>query len=767
MANSKADVLLDNLIGPDKIKRVLRAKKSPYIYKTIKKNRLKEHEEEGWEIDRPTVHSYRVKKKKPHNQFFEDRIWCLLAKLDFDHMNKDRNFKIPHSSHPEISPKQIDVFAGNREAVLIVECKSAAKQQRKDFQKDIAEIKDIKRGITDSVRKHFSSKPKIAWLFATSNCLVSRPDHARMDDGGIVHFTEDDIEYYEKLTGLLGPVAKYQLFGRLFGGQGIPELDPAVPAIKGRIGKFRYYSFSIEPEKLLKICFVLHRTDSSGDAFETYQRMVSKSRIKDIEKYIDDPDGHGTGFFPNAIIININSKRPLRFDPAKSAEHSSGSQIGMLYLPKQYHSAFIIDGQHRLYGYGRSKWKSKHTIPVVAFEKLPQEVQTKLFVDINHKQKSVPTNLLLTLMADFGWGSEHEDEAIAALKIRLIKQLNADRQSPLYRRIILTQESKTPTRCLTLNYLRGQAINKTNFFGVVERRELKKKGYFSEDCYDKTLQKGLDFLIPCFDFFRTMLPDQWDKGSAGGGFIAVNLGISATIRILDDILKFLVKSKGLKPSRLSGEELGKAVQPYLVPVAKFVDGLGFEGTRKLRGYVGGAAVEKVLWEFRIAINEKYQDFSPEGLEKWKKERSGVYTTETKILLDEIQLKMRDKIFEVLKLEYGENGWWNDGVSTEIQTKCSAMAIAEHRIEPDWSYAYLVDYQNIIDKKSNLKDKQSRKLIDFVKPPGKDNSGKKDQLKWIGKLNKIRNRISHPERESATEEERDYVRNVHAWFCARD
>ncbi len=763
MANQKEHTVIDGIIDTDIIKRSLRSRKSKYISKTIKKNRLEEHQEEGWEIDKENVHSFRMKKMKPHSQIFEHRVWGLLAQLGFEYMNKDEKFKILHSKNPDVSPKQIDVFAVDQETVLIVECKSAAEIKKKTFQKDIADIKDIKKGICNNVIKHFSPlygpgwKPKVAWLFATSKYNVSRPDLARMDEGNIVHLAEDDIEYYEKLTGLLGPVAKYQLFGKLFKGQEIPELDLAVPAIKGKAGKFKYYSFSLEPEKLLKISFILHRTDSNSAAFETYQRMVSKTRIRDIERYIDDPEGHGTGFFPNAIIININSKRPLRFDRAKSAKHSSGAQLGVLCLPKKYHSAFVIDGQHRLYGYGKSKWRSKHNIPVVAFENLPAEIQTKLFVDINHKQKSVPTNLLLTLMADFGWASSNDDEAIGAVKINLLKRLSADIQSPLYKRIIITQESKTRTRCLTLNYLRSQAINKTNFFGVIEKKRLNEKGYFTESSYEETLQKALGFLIYCFNYLQVKLPEQWGKGSDEGGFITMNLGISATIRIIDDILRFLIYNKALEPSNFTGEGLAKKVQPYLSPIVSYVDNLGIEGTKKLRGYVGGAAVDRVLREFQNAINQEYEEFLPEGFVKWKEASSGKYDNETLSNLNAIQLKIRKIAFQALRKEHGDQGWWTNGVPKKIQIQCVSKAIEEGRKEPDDNYLLLLDYQEIIDKQAKI-------LIDFFTQPGEEQSSKKDKLKWISDINAIRNKLSHPERENASEEDRDCVKNVHRWLC---
>ena len=65
--------------------------------------------------------SERMRKEKPHNRAFEDRVWGLFAKMGFDFINSDSNFKLEYK--PDLN-KQIDVLAANPEAMIIVECKS-------------------------------------------------------------------------------------------------------------------------------------------------------------------------------------------------------------------------------------------------------------------------------------------------------------------------------------------------------------------------------------------------------------------------------------------------------------------------------------------------------------------------------------------------------------------------------------------------------------------------------------------------------------------
>lgn len=68
--------------------------------------------------------------------------------------------------------------------------------------------------------------------------------------------------------------------------------------------------------------------------------------------------------------------------------------MGILYLPDRYRSAWIIDGQHRLYGFSPIDDKYlDHNIVVVAFETLPKAEEANLFVTINHEQKVRPEAL--------------------------------------------------------------------------------------------------------------------------------------------------------------------------------------------------------------------------------------------------------------------------------------------------------------------------------------------------------------------------------------
>jgi len=745
---------LDGLINIEHISsRAISLKKSPYIFKTINPRQKEEYEADGWEfVPSKLKRSIKMKKLKNHNIAFEDRIWALLAKMRFEYLNENRYFKIEYI--PGLK-KQIDAFAADKEAILIIECKSSETRKRISYQKDINEFIGIKEDLRTAVRKLTSSKTKVAFIFATNNSILSPNDRKRLEEASIFHFTQDDFEYYDQITDHLGSAAKFQLFGRLFAGQKIPELKNRIPAIKGKVAsRHTFYSFSIEPEFLLKIGFILHRTEVNKETSMAYQRLVKRTRLNQIARYIDKG-----GYFPNSIIINIITKRDkeLKFDKASKLPHDSLTDLGILHLPQTYKSAFIIDGQHRLYGYSKTKSKSHHTIPVVAFHNLPHYEQAKIFVDINQTQKSVPANLLHSIMADFNWESDNERLALSALKTRLFIEMNSQDYSPFYKRIVISEEKQTNTRCLTLKSILDWGLNKTNFFGKIKKDKLIKSGYLTDFSYKKTLEKSITFFNACFRKIEEELKEQWDAGKGEGGFIAMNIGVTAIIRTLDCILEYLVKQKNIKPEDMSGKELADSVNNYLDPVIEFVINLDSSGRKKLRSYFGSGATEKVLREFQAAIHENFKEFNPEGLEQWIKESSGHFTTQSYILGNEkIQPLIDEFILKKLKEAYGEKKWWSEAIPLQVRKDCVLRKEDEKSEADAWKFLDTIHYKEIVEKNWEI-------LGYYFTEPGTERASKKKKISWLVKFNSVRKKYSHPQREKVTEEEYNDLLKTYNWL----
>jgi hypothetical protein len=235
----------------------------------------------------------------------------LLFKLGYPELSQGRFFTVLiERKGANAFRKQIDVFAKDEETVVVVECKSCEKMMRRSLQKDIEEFANLKGPIAQAVHKHYGRdfKPKIIWLFVTENIIWSKPDRDRAAGENIRIITERELRYYLQVAEHLGKAARFQFLAEFLKDQQIPELrNRIVPATRGKLGGKRFYCLVTRPRDLLKISFVNHRTLNDPEGVPTYQRLVSKSRIRSIGKFIKSG-----GYFPTNILLNFT--RAVRFD---------------------------------------------------------------------------------------------------------------------------------------------------------------------------------------------------------------------------------------------------------------------------------------------------------------------------------------------------------------------------------------------------------------------------------------------------------------------
>jgi len=348
--------------------------------------------------------------------------------------------------------------------------------------------------------------------------------------------------------------------------------------------------------------------------------------------------------------------------------------------------------------------------------------------------------------------------ALSALKTRLLTDLNRDDSSPFYGRIVLAQEKRTDTRCLTLETLLKWGFSeKVGFFGKAKGRRLVKSGYLTDVSYEAMLEKSILFFNRVFGFIEQELEAQWSAGSGLGGFIAMNVGVSATIKTVDHIIDHLVKFENLHPEDMTAEDLAEKVFPYLLPVTEFVRKLDSDGVKKLRSYFGSGATEKVLMEFLHAINNEFPQFKPAGLDQWIKEHTGVFNSPSWELGHKcIEPLIHSFITSKLRMEYGDKSWWIEGVPKDIQIKCSAARIEAGAAEPDWNFLNTIHYDSIITGNWSL-------LGTYFTPPGMENVKREKKLLWLNKLNAVRQRYSHPQRDTITEDEYEFLKETWGWL----
>ncbi|NQX56672.1 DGQHR domain-containing protein [Pedobacter panaciterrae] len=758
MNDAQKETLLSKLISDLELKSELAIRKNAYEISSVIKTQKEQYLENGWIIDKEFKTKVRLKRFKPVDVRFEDKVWTLLANLGFGLLNDNRKFNIPCDNEGNV--QELDVIAIDEEAILLVKCEASEANKKGDFRKDLEDIKQKMGGIRKSIQKLFpESKRKVKLLFVTQNYYVGEVDKELLSNIGALHLDEEAINYFGDLFTELGLAARYQLLGNLFENQEIPEIDNKIPAIQGKMGGHTYYSFSIEPEKLLKIAYVLHRNKANRKMMPTYQRIIKKARLQSVHEFIDNEKG----YFPNSIIISLDSgSKPLQFDMANTQIKSAISNIGILHLPKKYRSAYVIDGQHRLYGYANSEYKNKNAIPVVAFVDLQREEQVKLFMQINENQKAVPKNLKNILNIDLLWTSDNISGRLSALKSRMSVELGENRESALFDRIIIDENTKSNLRCITTDTI-IRALGRTNFLGKVTKTKIETPGTFFNGDLDDCFDRLSDYIVKCYNHVNDALNEEQRIGEQG--FIYINKGVYAFLMLLGDIVDYLI-DRGISTSNTKIEILFNESKKFLDPIIDFYNKIKPAEVEDLKSKHGSGGDTKYWRTLQIAVRESHSDFIPTGLEEYLKKEAREYNTEAFEYIRDIETFFKKDFKEKLESHFGAS-WFKKGVPPETAKKANELAfdknmkIENEELEVDeWDCLTIIAYRAIALK--NWRDIFEK---DYTRPEEiKLQGGKEAKTAWMVRLERLRNENVH--NYSVTQEEFDFLQSLHEWLISR-
>lgn len=761
MSGDKTKWLGPLLTDPAQLKRKAVVRRKVFEEKSIPPEFLDAHQADGWQVDRKLKRVTKVKREKEIDERLENRFWMLLFRMGYPELNDGRRFTILiDRKGADPLPKQVDVFGKDEETVIVAECKASATLTRRSLQKDIEEFANLKGPMSNAIRKHYGAnfKPKILWFFVTDNIIWTNPDRQRAVGEKIHIITERELRYYVQIADHLGRAARYQFLAEFLKGQSIPELrGKTAPAIRGKLGGRVFFCFVTTPRHLLKISFINHRSLNDPEGAPTYQRLVSRSRLRDIGAFIASG-----GYFSNNLLINFTDN--VRFDRV-AHDDTADVTYGTLYLPDTYRSAWVIDGQHRLYGF--SSIPDRHldqNIIVIAFEKLPKAEEANLFVTINHEQKSVPKHLLDDLEGELKWGSSIPSERIGAISARLINCLNADIGEPFFSRITQQGMPTTSKTCLTIPALK-EALRRS---GLVGRTVL--------NCYElgplcgatdgETLDRARSALNQYFGVVRNANLGEWEAGR--DGHLCTNVAVQAYILLLGSLVKYWEQNTAADSREMPAEDFLIEIEEYLKPVVEFLEA---SDTVKIKSAFtvpfGSGGPPDYYYRLCRLIRGKFSDFQPEGMEDWEVEQSEEHIQLADGKLKEIVSEMRKHIFDVFRVIHGEakDAYWDKGITDKVLKADAYKRSLDYDVEerlPLETYLEVVEMKKIIESRQNW---GFFKTVFNIPEPGEKGLAK--NLKWMDRINELRRIPAHPARERRYKaEDFDYINFVHDEFMKR-
>lgn len=742
---------------------IRRERLKPYYERKVRKAEFS-GPDDGWRVlDQSLKQDVKLAKDKPADLQYEDELWVLLSRMGFSYLSRDRTCRIQYDD-AEGSTQQVDVLAVDDECAVIIECKCSASTSPRpaDFKTEIESLGAKKAGLHREIRARFG-KPdlKIAYVLATKNYILKPADIDRLKTFKIHHFSDADLEYYTELVSHLGSAARYQFQADLFQNQDIPEIENRVYAVQASMGGMEYYSFCIEPERLLKLGYVLHRSKSIK-TLPSYQRLIKKARLSSIKKFINNG-----GYFPNSIIVSVDSdNKSPRFEPTGTTIPATTGRAGILHLPAKYRSLYVIDGQHRLYGYSGTDYANNNSIPVIAFVDLARESQLRLFMEINENQKSVSKNLKHTLDADLKWDSKNLAERAEGIKKQLAQELGEDVTSPLFNRVLVGEDHRTETRIITLEaILRG--LNQTTFVGKFTKDAIREPGIFNTGKSASTVERIRLVLSAFFHYIAADYEDEWSRLQKDGGLLTINDGITALIMVFGDVVSHLVKTDQIKPLADEPQAIVDTATTYLDGLKPYFEKLTETERAELRKKYGSGAPTRLRRIFQKAINAKRDDFVPHGLAEYWRDQSKLYNVETYSRVADIELKLREEVKVALMAQHG-NMWLKRGMSEKLYTHLATEAARKNRkIENDEEEKSPWDCLNLIHIREIMMHEAQWSTL-FQKEftiPGQEGRKKDDKTGWLVKMNSIRNNADHE--YSVSKEDADYVAAVHDWLIIGD
>ena len=745
--------MTDETLGPvvigDGIRTELRRRKSKDIYKSVSGSTRKLiaekvalEEQDGWRPVRRNAKSTRMARPKPLDEQLEDEVWAILAQMGFSEMSLGRQFTVAVGDG--LAPRQIDAFAKDDETIIIVECTRRDTPGRKNMSPLIEKLQAIREPLAKSFRKKYGrqSRLKVKHVIATRNIEWTDADREKCRAANFTVLTDGELDYYRALVQHLKSAARYQFLAHMFGGQKVDGLAREVFATRGKMGGDTFYTFLIRPDELLKIAYVGHKASRDAENLRTYQRMLQPSRLKRIARYINDG-----GKFPTNIVVNLKTARRGRLKFQK-LDNSGDETLGTLHLPANYASAWIIDGQHRLYGYAYARDdpdsfnEDSTLLPVLAYENLPAEREMQLFIDINSKQVRVNTGLLVELYSDLHWNSSDPEEAFQALLSRIASRLNSAQTSPLHDRIVVTGKKKTQTRCLTQTSIRD-GLHVAKLLGTVSKGTILPGPLSTEnsEAYEANLKKALSVVSDALRMFSESLDSHWELGDRPGGYLCTNNGIRALFHVMKDAADHVRQAEGTDLCLLNAEATFDALRPYLQTLVDFFIQASAQDVQNFRGRGSSlTAVRDQAWGMVALVNSSIPDFRPAGLQTYLESRDEEGSAKAAEKVLKIHRRLFDYVIGSLKEHYGTASkvWWTEGIPLEIRQKCTNEWEAAKRVGDEEEQLYLISYIKICHMNWDL-------VRDVISLDSKDKDNKAACTKWIKDLNDIRMITAHPER----------------------
>ena len=280
-------------------------------------------------------------------------------------------------------------------------------------------------------------------------------------------------------------------------------------------GEHRFYQLAMPSDVLAECTFVSTREE---DPEKGFQRLLSETRAGEIAKYIDS----GLGTIPTSVILSAQETANFEYNSRNKTVDFFGDP----------HAFLILDGQHRVYGFRVAQTQIR--VPVVIYNGLNRRDESRLFIDINSKQRGVPNELLLDIKKQADYETNEEE-----MFSEIFEAMNSDPSSPLFDRLSPSKKARNKISRVTFNASMKYIYSTLSSKGAIEISEILinylvavQSGLLALEGDDKKLVQSSVFraLVAFFVPVASKVKDRFGSDYSVGNFEHITRPVFERIR---------------------------------------------------------------------------------------------------------------------------------------------------------------------------------------------------------------------------------------------
>jgi DGQHR domain-containing protein len=272
-----------------------------------------------------------------------------------------------------------------------------------------------------------------------------------------------------------------------------------------------------------KDILAIHAVDVRDEAHpDGYQRIRDPARCRKVAEFVRNTVPR---ILPANIIINLRGKGS--FTPLDGYDC-----IGVLEMPTEEGTAWVVDGQHRLGGFDELEAELQMELPVVVFKDLGRRLEMFHFKVINEEQKKVNLSLALELMGDLR-GDLMRGPSWKLTAHDIVKRLNDDTDSPWQAQINMTGARGV-----------GRPVNQVTFVNALRPLIDSAASSFSM----KSLDEQVAFLKDFWHAVAEVFPAPWS--SPRGHLLKKGFGVATLSRVAGRVYALCERDDDFSPDNI-------------------------------------------------------------------------------------------------------------------------------------------------------------------------------------------------------------------------